>query len=84
VLKAGVGGGVVEDLASGTVVEDLLQGQGSPGDVLGEGLSGFVIPTVEAHRVVHGEPRVLPAQEGLGERLGDEVKLEEQGDAAPV
>ena len=43
-----------------------------------------MVATAEAHRVVDGKPGVLPAQQGLGERLGDEVELQEQADGAPA
>jgi hypothetical protein len=49
-----------------------------------EGLSGFVIPTIKAHRVVDGEPGVTPAQEGLGELLRDEAQLQEEADGTPT
>jgi hypothetical protein len=75
---------VVEDPASGAVVGEFLQGQGSPADVLSESLPGFVVAAIEAYGVVDGEPGVLPAQEGLGEVLRDEVKGEEQAEGAPA
>jgi hypothetical protein len=32
-------------------------------------------PAMEAHRVIHGEPGMPPAQQGLGEALRDEIQL---------
>ena len=43
-----------------------------------------MVATLKTHRVVNGEPRVFPAQEGLCEMLGDEIELEEQADGAPA
>jgi len=74
---------MINDLPTGPVVAEFLQRQGSPGDVLSEGLSGFVIATIKAHRVVDGEPRMSPAQEGLGKLPRDEAQLQEEADGAP-
>jgi hypothetical protein len=46
-------GSVIQDLASRAVVGELLQRQGSPGDVLRQGLAGRVIAAVQAYRVVN-------------------------------
>ena len=48
--------GVKKDLAAGRVIGEFLQRQGSPGDVLSEGVSGFVIATIKTHGVVEGKP----------------------------
>jgi hypothetical protein len=53
-------------------------------DVVSEGLTGVVIPAIEADGVVHGGSGVTPAQEVLGELLRDEAQLEEQPDGAPA
>ena len=66
-LEVGVVVGMVEDLSSGLGVGQFLQGQRTAGDVLSEGLTGVVIPAIEADGVVHGEPGMSPAQEVLGE-----------------
>jgi len=50
---------------------------------LSEGLPGLVIATIKTHRVVDGEPRMSPAQEGLGKLLRDEAQLQEEADGAP-
>lgn len=81
-LEVGIVGGVVDDLAAELVVGQFLQGEGSPGDVLSEGLSGVVIATIKAHRVIDGEPGMPPAQEGLGELFRDEAQFQEQADRA--
>jgi hypothetical protein len=47
---------------------------------LSEGLSGVVVATIEAHRVVDGEPGMPPAQEGLGELIRDETQVQEEAD----
>jgi hypothetical protein len=75
---------VIKHLAAGRVIGEFLQRQGSPGNVLSEGLSGFVIATIKAHRVVDGEPGVFPTQEGLSEALRDEAQLKEEADGAPA
>jgi len=66
-LKPWIVAGVIKNLVAERVIDELLQRQGSPGDVMSEGLSGFVIATIKAHRVVDGEPGVFPAQESLSE-----------------
>lgn len=83
-LKPWVVAGVIKHLAAGRVIGEFLQRQGSPGNVLSEGLSGFVIATIKAHRVVDGEPGVFPTQEGLSEALRDEAQLKEEADGAPA
>jgi len=50
--------------------------------LLGEGLSGRVVATIQAHRVVHRKSGVPPAQEGLSELLRDEAQLKEHADGA--
>jgi len=42
-----------------------------------------VIATIKTHRVVDGEPRMSPAQEGLGKLLLDEAQLQEEAYGAP-
>jgi hypothetical protein len=71
-----------EGLPAGLVVGELLQRQGSPGDVLCEGLLGVAVAAVEAHGVVHGKAGVPPAQEGGGKPLADEAQLQELSDGA--
>ncbi len=44
----------------------------------------MVVAAIKAHRVVHGEPGVFPAQQGLGELSGDEAQLQELPDGAPA
>ena len=56
------------------VVGELLQRQGSPGDVLCEGLSGMVVAAVEAHGV---NAREVIAQGGsFGEHRFTQVRYE--------
>ena len=55
-LEVGVVVGVVEDLTARPVIGEFLQRQGSPGNVLSEGLPGFVIAPMKTHGVVHREP----------------------------
>ena len=81
-LEVGVVGRMINDLPAGSVVAEFLQREGSPGDVLSKGLSGFVIAPIETHGVVDGEPRMSPAQEVLGKRLCDKAQLQEQADGA--
>jgi hypothetical protein len=50
-LEPRVVAGVRKDLAAERVIGELLQRRGSPGYVLSEGLSGFVIATIKTHRV---------------------------------
>jgi hypothetical protein len=73
---------VIEYLAAGRVKGELLQRQGSPGNGVSEGLSGFVIATLKAHRVVRGEPGVSPAQESLCELLREEAQRKVEADGA--
>src|SRR5271157_2027252 len=75
---------MINELPAGPVIAEFVQPQGSPGDVLGQGLSGFVIAAIKAHRVVDRKPRVFPAQEGLSELLRDEAQLQEEADGAPA
>ncbi len=53
-----------------------------PRGPVSEGLPGLVIATIKTHRVVDGEPRMSPAQEGLGKLLRDEAQLQEEADGA--
>ena len=66
------------------VVGQFLQGQRSTGDVLSEGLTGVVIPSIQTDGVVHGEPGMSPTHEVLGEPLRDEAQLQEEPDGAPA
>jgi hypothetical protein len=81
-LEVGVVGSVKQGLAPGSVVGELLEGQGSPSDILRQGLSGRVIVAGKAYGVVHREPGVPSAQEGFGELLRDEAEFQEQADIA--
>ena len=51
--EIGIVGRVIQDLSPGAVIGELLQRQGSPGDILGESLSGCVVAAVQTNGVVN-------------------------------